>query len=62
MDHQDWKPVVLIKRPEKKPTRACDKVPVKGFNKNFQTQGTGKKVDADDSAAQTIPATNMAPR
>ena len=48
MDHQDWKPVVLIKRPEKKPTRACDKVPVKGFNKNFQTQGTGKKVDADD--------------
>lgn len=48
MDHQDWKPVVLTKRVVGKKPVPKEKVPVTGMNKNFITQGTGKKVNPDD--------------
>ena len=59
MDHQDWKPVVLTKRPVAKKPTSKDKVPVSGLNKNFSTQGTGKKVDADDDEIKSPPTVGV---
>tara|TARA_B100001093_G_scaffold476594_1_gene503129 strand:+ start:1632 stop:1988 length:357 start_codon:yes stop_codon:yes gene_type:complete len=59
MDHQDWKPVVLTKRPVGKKPVSKDKIPVSGLNKNFTTQGTGKKVNPDDDEIKSPPTVGL---
>ena len=59
MDHQDWRPVVLTKRPVSRKPTSKDKVPISGVNKNFTAQGTGKKVDADDSDIKKPPTVGL---
>ena len=59
MDHQDWKPVVLTKRIVNNKPTSKDKVPISGVNKNFSTQGTGKKVDADDDEIKKPPTVGL---
>lgn len=55
MDHQDWKPVVLTKKPTSKPNPTKEKFAISGVNKNFNTQGTGKKIDPDDDEIKKPP-------
>jgi len=59
MDHQDWKPVVWAKKPDKKKNVKKGSVAVANTNKNFQGQGTGKKIK-DDDEIKRIPTVGMA--
>ena len=59
MDHQDWKPVVWTKKPDKKKNVKKGSVAVANTNKNFQGQGTGKKIK-DDDEIKRIPTVGMA--
>ena len=59
MDHQDWKPVVLTKRPVNNKPSSKNRVPISGVNKNFNTRGTGKKVDADDDEIKKPPTVGL---
>ena len=59
MDHQDWKQVVLTKRPEKNKNVKNKLVAVPNTNNNFKTQGTGKKIK-DDDEVKKIPTVGIA--
>ena len=59
MDHQDWKPVVWNKKPDKKKTVKKSTVAVSNTNKNFLSQGTGKKIK-DDDEIKKIPTVGLA--
>lgn len=59
MNHQDWKPVVWTKKTDKKKTAKKGSVAVTSTNKNFQSQGTGKKIK-DGDEVQRIPTVGIA--
>ena len=59
MSHQDWKPVVWTKPPDKKKNAKKGGVAISNTNKNLKSQGTGKKIK-EDGEIQKVPTVGMA--